>query len=65
LGVTYSKLILRSEINAEGKIIPGKSERYFSLRNGETITIYNGEAELFKVCEVDLRTLGPYEKHVK
>ncbi|CAK71945.1 unnamed protein product (macronuclear) [Paramecium tetraurelia] len=64
-GTKHSKLILRSEIPAQGQIIPCKSDRYFSLRNQDRLTIYNGEAELFKVIDVDLRQLGPYQKNIK
>ncbi|CAD8160802.1 unnamed protein product [Paramecium pentaurelia] len=64
-GTKYSKLILRSEITVQGQRIPCKSDRYFSLRNQDQITIYNGEAELFKVIDVNLRELGPYQKNKK
>ncbi|CAD8078852.1 unnamed protein product [Paramecium sonneborni] len=64
-GTRYSKLILRSEIVASGQRIPCKSDRYFSLKNQDQITIYNGEAELFKVIDIDLRQLGPYQKNKK
>ncbi|CAK77507.1 unnamed protein product (macronuclear) [Paramecium tetraurelia] len=64
-GTKHSKLILRSEIQAQGERILSKSDRYFSLRYQDSISIYNGEAELFKVIDVDLRQLGPYQKNKK